>query len=312
MDPIILSLIIIFIVLIIAVFIFTFIIYRIAFYNDKKSLSYKENPLFDEFEAFLDAIYERANELSKIPYEDIYIKSYDGLTLHGRFYKGEDDKNIHIHLHGYKGEAYRDTSSGVLSSIKDGNNTLMVDLRGHGLSGSKTVTFGLKDRYDLREWARYMDERFNHKNNIFLMGISMGGATVLMASNLDLPKSVKGIISDCPYSSVKDIILNTVRNMGLNGKLVYPFILLTCRLYLGISLNDSSAVESVKETKLPILIIHGTSDTYVPYKMSEKIKEANENIELVSIKGTMHGLSFFVDPKTYLDKVHEFTQKYSE
>ena len=86
MDPIILSLIIIFIVLIIAVFIFTFIIYRIAFYNDKKSLSYKENPLFDEFEAFLDAIYERANELSKIPYEDIYIKSYDGLTLHGRFY----------------------------------------------------------------------------------------------------------------------------------------------------------------------------------------------------------------------------------
>ena len=32
----------------------------------------------------------------------------------------------------------------------------------------------------------------------------------------------------------------------------------------------------------------------------------------IDIKGAMHGLSFFVDPKTYLDKVHEFTQKYSE
>ena len=39
---------------------------------------------------------------------------------------------------------------------------------------------------------------------IVLYGVSMGGATVMMASGEDLPGNVKAIIEDCGYSSVWD------------------------------------------------------------------------------------------------------------
>ncbi|MEG0766219.1 MAG: alpha/beta hydrolase, partial [Clostridia bacterium] len=39
---------------------------------------------------------------------------------------------------------------------------------------------------------------------IVLFGVSMGGATVMMASGETLPPNVKAIIEDCGYSSIYD------------------------------------------------------------------------------------------------------------
>ena len=36
---------------------------------------------------------------------------------------------------------------------------------------------------------------------LVLHGISMGGATALMAAGLDLPPQVKAVISDCAFTS---------------------------------------------------------------------------------------------------------------
>lgn len=61
------------------------------------------------------------------------------------------------------------------------------------------------DRYDAEKWVEYVIERFGNNSEIFLHGISMGGATVLMASGLNLPNNVKAIISDCAYTSAYDV-----------------------------------------------------------------------------------------------------------
>ncbi len=41
----------------------------------------------------------------------------------------------------------------------------------------------------------------------------MGGATVLMASGLELPKQVKGIISDCGFTSPKEVFTHVLHSM---------------------------------------------------------------------------------------------------
>ena len=77
----------------------------------------------------------------------------------------------------------------------------MTDARAHGKSEGEYIGFGVLDRFDAKKWIDYAIERFGENVNIFLHGESMGGATVLMAGGLNLPKNVKGIISDCPITS---------------------------------------------------------------------------------------------------------------
>ena len=77
---------------------------------------------------------------------------------------------------------------------------MMIDQRAHGKSEGRTMTFGVFERFDVLSWIDYTVERVGKKTRIVLAGISMGAATVLMASNLNLPPNVKGIMADCPYS----------------------------------------------------------------------------------------------------------------
>lgn len=66
---------------------------------------------------------------------------------------------------------------------------------------------------------------------MYLDGISMGAATVLMASELDLPASVRGIIADCGYTSPRDILRKVIRQLHLPVGPVYFLLRLSARLF---------------------------------------------------------------------------------
>ncbi|MBQ9993399.1 MAG: alpha/beta hydrolase, partial [Clostridia bacterium] len=126
------------------------------------------------------------------------------------------------------------------------------------------------------------------------------GATVLMASGLPLPPNVRGIVADCPYSSAKDIIIKVCRDMHIPPTLAYPFLALGARLYGGISLSKVTAAQAVKSAKVPIVIIHGEDDRFVPCDMSRDIELANPTlITRHTFPGAAHGLSFTSDFARY-------------
>ena len=74
-------------------------------------------------------------------------------------------------------------------------------------SEGKFIGFGCKDRYDALKWIDWMIKKAGNDIRIVLMGNSMGGATVLMASGLNLPEQVKGIVSDCAFTSPKAVFI---------------------------------------------------------------------------------------------------------
>ena len=82
---------------------------------------------------------------------------------------------------------------------------LLPDQRAHGYSGGHTITMGVKERYDARDWTVWARSRFGPEVPIFLMGVSMGAATVLLAAGLNLPDNVCGIVADCGYTSPREI-----------------------------------------------------------------------------------------------------------
>lgn len=137
----------------------------------------------------------------------------------------------------------------------------------------------------------------------------MGAATVLMASNLDLPDNVKGIIADCPYTSPIEIISEVLNKMKLSSKLLYPFVLMSALLFGHFKINEASAVSSVKESKVPILLIHGESDSFVPFEMGEKIAQASEKIEFHAFPNADHGCSYLEDTNRYIEIVNNFINR---
>lgn len=243
-------------------------------------------------------------------YESVSIISFDGLRLYGRYYHVKEGAPLQILFHGYKSSGYVDCCGETALAQKLGHNVLVVDQRSQGKSEGSTITFGILERRDCVSWAEYAQNRFGREEKVVLAGISMGAATVLMANDLSLPENVKGIIADCPYSSPKEVICKVGRELHFPLIFLYPFVKLGARVYGIFSLEESSAIEAVKTAKIPILLLHGEADDFVPCKMSQEIKQAGgDRVELHTFPGAEHGMSYIVDEKRYEEVITAFLER---
>ena len=251
-------------------------------------------------------ILSMVRELDGLPYESVYITSHDGLRLFGRYYHVRDGAPVEIQFHGYKGSALQDLCALSRIARAAGRNILLVDQRAHGKSDGHIIAMGTKERFDCLRWAKYAAERFGAQTPIILTGVSMGGGTVLMASDLELPENVKGIVEDCPLSSPLDSMRKTAKEKPIK-KLLYPFALLGAVVYGHVNMYASSPVKSVPRAKVPILLIHGQADRFVPPSMSAAVERACTGYvrrELFPNAG--HNLSSFSDYPRYEKLVNEF------
>ena len=238
--------------------------------------------------------------------EDVTIQSYDGLALKGRYYHTKDGAPTQILFHGYRSHPLRDCAGAYILGKKMGFNILAVDQRAHCKSGGRVITFGICERHDCVSWAELISKRFPD-SPIILAGLSMGAATVLMASELELPTNVCAIIADCPYSSPSAIIRKVCIDRKIPDKLAYPFIRIGARLFGGFSLNSCSAESAVRHANVPILLIHGEDDRFVPCEMSRRIHEASKEFsQLHTFPNAGHGLCYMTDPLRYEDVTTRF------
>ncbi len=245
-------------------------------------------------------------EMAAIPYEEIRICGRDGTPLFARYYHVRDGAPLQIQLHGYHGSAVRDFCGGNKLAREAGHNTLVIDQRAHGQSGGRAVTFGILERYDCLDWIEEANRRFSPPA-IILSGVSMGAATVLMAAGLPLPSNVRGVIADCPYSSPEEIIAKVCWEMGFPPRLTMPFVRLGGHLWGSFDLCAASPRESVKQAQVPILLIHGEDDHFVPCAMSREIARcAGNHCRLETFPDAGHGLSFIEDFPRYAAAVEAF------
>lgn len=278
----------------------SYLSYRKAFYSSPKKRS-KTHLLPDtpQYAKVNPEIKRLIGEMEAVPFEEVSITTFDGLKLFARYYHLSDSAPIQIQFHGYRSTAVRDFSGGFSLARKMGRNLLVVDQRAGGKSEGTTICFGIKEKYDCLEWIKYALERFGDVP-IMLTGVSMGAATVLMASELDLPENVKCIVADCPYSSPEEIIALQCKEMGIPPKIGMPFVRLGARLFGNLKLSGEGAEKAVRNTKVPILLVHGEEDDFVPCYMSEKIYSANPKmITFETFPNAAHGVSFLVDTERY-------------
>ena len=301
-------------VLIVLFVVILFVLYDVIFSGNKKYMSDERSlPKGEQFEPYHSTITSCVDQVLEVPYETVEIVSYDGLRLRGRYYHLTDGAPLILFFHGYRCSSLRDGNGIFLYTRKLGYNVLLVDQRAHGNSEGKTITFGIKERFDCKRWVEYVVELFGTEQKVYLSGLSMGAATVLMASDVGLPQNVIGILADCPYSSPKEILCTVMRNLGFPAKPTYYLAKLSAKLIGRFDVEETSALEAIRNSQIPTLIIHGDADDFVPCSMSMDCQMAGEeHVELLLIKGAGHGMSHCVDTPSYEKAVLAFLKRHSK
>ena len=249
--------------------------------------------------------------LINYPYEEVGIRARDGGLLYAKYFQVKEGAPVDICFHGYHGTGIRDMSGYAKVAMDAGHNLLIVDMRAHGKSKGKHLTFGQKESVDCKRWINYVINRFGGDVKICLSGVSMGASTILMANRFDLPENVKCMVADSPYTSPKDILISVLEHKHLNAKLLYPIIAFSGMLFGGISLPTITADDAVKNSNIPTLILHGEEDSFVPCEMSEKIALARDGIERHVFKGAEHVGCSLTDTPRYTKIVQEFINKHT-
>lgn len=277
----------------------------------------KNNPKVDDYSSEQNAFLKPYNELIKMG--TIFLKdtehkhfetvSFDGLKLSARYYDNKSDKTILL-FHGYRSSAKHDFSCAVKMYFENGFNILLVDQRSHGKSEGKLITFGVKESRDVVTWTEYINAKFSPKE-IVISGISMGATTVMLSLKYDLPSNVKCVVADCGFTSPVDIIkLVAKRNFKINASFFIPILDFMCKLFGKFSIQNVSTIDAVKNSKIPVLLIHGKSDDFVPCEMSEQTHNASKNnTKIVLVEGAGHGISFLVDPKLVISSLGSFFEE---
>lgn len=260
-----------------------------------------------DWDKYMPLIKERKGVMLAQPHEDVYIHSEDGLKLHATYFpNGETDKAV-ICFHGYTSEGMSDYIGLSDYYLRNGYRMLLIDARAHGSSEGEYIGFGCLDRYDALGWIKWMIDKCGEQVQILLHGTSMGGATVLMTGGLELPGQVKGIISDCGFTSPKEVFTHVLHSMYHLP--AFPMIQIADfvnRKNAGYGLDECNAAREAEKIRVPVLLIHGDADTFVPCSMCQDIYVNCPTAKQLIVEGAGHAESYYKDSEAYEKALDDF------
>lgn len=192
-------------------------------------------------------------------------------------------------------------------------NVMAVDHHYHGLSEGVAVQMGWLDRINLEKWAQVAHGIWPGQDMV-MHGISMGGATVMMASGDPSADYVKAYIDDCGYTSVWDEFKKELKvQFGLPAFPILHGANLVCRLRYGWGFKEASSVKQLEKSTKPVLFIHGGNDSYVPtahvYVNFDAKKQGYKQLWIAP--EATHGNSYQKYPAEYTATVREFLEHIS-
>lgn len=279
--------------------------------EDTRPIEERVDPLWEEYK---EGVFEGIRWFHAQEIEPVEIFSHDGLKLRGHYLPHPEAKGTILLFHGFRTDGYLDFSCVYSYYYHLGYSLLHVFQRSHSESEGKYITFGAKERFDCQRWAQYAYERLGAEHPLILDGMSMGASTVLMASELELPPTVRGIIADCGFTSGWDEISYLIRKAHVPcGRLIMEAADLFAKHIADFSFRECSTVEALKHCKVPVLLIHGQEDDFVPpYFSEENFGACHGKKELHIVPHAKHGTSYMVDLNRCQEALERFLKDCTE
>lgn len=183
---------------------------------------------------------------------------------------------------------------------RNGYASLRVELYGHGLSGGAfhdhTVFHWMLELIQVIDLVRKLD----YVSELYLCGHSQGGAAAILAAGVK-PDALRGLILLSPAMGIRE----AARNGGFPDRYfepgripdetqVFDNSLISGNYYRVnqlLPLDDAIALYGDR----PVLIVHSTTDEYVPYRYAVRAAEAYGNAELYTVPDDDHCFTAHMD-----------------
>lgn len=248
----------------------------------------------------------------KTRHREITAKSIDGKNLYALHYENESDIYV-IFCHGFTGDP--NTDNVFAKRYYDmGYNVILPYSRAHGKSEHDYCTMGYCERLDIVSWTEEIAKN-NPEAKIVLHGVSMGSATVMMATGENLPENVKCCIADCGFTSLYELYTGFVGKMAPKplAKIILECANTVSKIKMSFDFKDASPIDFVAKSKTPTLFIHGEKDDFVPFSMLRPLYDAAScKKEMLIVPDSAHAISELVNPELYWSTVRNFIDKYTK
>ncbi len=253
-----------------------------------------------------------ADRLSRANCETVTLKARDGTRLVGHWYPCKSPQRVIVAMHGWRSAWNRDFGKIAAFWHKENCHVLFAEQRGQNNSEGNHMTFGYLERFDCADWLHWVAQNKTDRLPLYAAGISMGASTVLMASALPLPQTVKGIIADCGFTSAEAIWRHVVQNnLHVSYDLHRPLIHRLCQKTLQTDIRRVTTQDALRRTKIPVLFIHGSKDTFVPIEMTyDNYCACAAPKELLVVPHAGHGQSYYCEPDKYEAALRRFWKQY--
>ena len=131
---------------------------------------------------------------------------------------------------------------------------------------------------------------------------------------MGLPDAVRGVIADSAYTSPRAIWQHVMgKNLHLPVRAATVIADLLCQKRLNASSGSYSTVEALKNTDVPILLIHGEDDHFVPLKMAFENRDAcAAPCKLLVVPGADHAMSYYMGRGAYEAAVRAFWEHFDK
>ena len=254
--------------------------------------------------------------LEEYGYERHHIVNADGNKLTGYLMRPKKESNVYVFCsHGYRNKGKPEWCYYAKHYVEElGINMFFVDHQAAGESEGKYVGFSSFESRDSLQWLGYMNETFGSDIEIFLHGISMGSATVMLMTGSDkLPDNVRFTIADCGFTSALDEFTYKLENLGLPKKPIIPIMCRYNKMRAGYDFQkDTNALEAVGRAKIPMLFFHGGNDKFVPTYMVHLLYDACSAPykDKLVVEGADHGESYIIDKEACEKKIDGFISRF--
>jgi fermentation-respiration switch protein FrsA (DUF1100 family) len=245
-------------------------------------------------------------------WEDVRVITGDGVALDGwQFRPGQPNGSVVILLHGIA-----DNRLGMLAHasflLRNGFSVLVPDLRGHGASGGDLVTYGLKEVDDVRCWADLLLKKRGF-DRLYGIGQSLGAA--VLVQSLATEHRFHAIVADSSFATFEEIAYDRMHQIaGIPPPVLWPVIRLAfsyAYLRYDLDLERASPLAVIRQTSVPILLIHGAADTNVPVRHSLELHAASPGTsQLWIVQNAGHVASLSTASNDYIGKVLRWFQSH--
>jgi uncharacterized protein len=233
--------------------------------------------------------------------EDVALEASDGTRIHGWWYPAARARHREaapadtvpaavLFLHGNAGHLGHRTfqAQGMLPA---GVSVFLLGYRGYGRSEGRPDEAGtIADAEAALDW---ISERVGGEARVVVHGRSLGGA---VAAGLAARRpGLAGLVLESTFTDLEEM-----------GAATYPFLpgFLFRRLR-----GHHDTMGRVRDARMPVLVVHGTADALVPFRMGEALAGAAPTSSLVAVDGAGHNDLPFVAGPDYFRQVADFVRR---